>query len=355
MVFFKKKEVVGLDIGSHSIKLVEIKETGKGMELINFGVMPLKPEAVVDGAIMDASIIVDTIQNLIEVQKVKTKDVVTSVSGTSVIIKKIKLPFMTEEELAETIEFEAEQYIPFDISDVNIDFQILESEELLEEEGADQMEVLIVAIKREKIDDYTNLILEAGMNPVIVDVDAFAIENSYEVNYDLKEKEIVALVDIGAAVMNINILKNGLTSFTRDIFLGGNLYTQNIQKEFGITFEDAEAIKLGIEMEGISKEKTRRTIERTTEEIFQEVNRSFEFFRSATGDDNIDQIVLSGGCTKIKGIDQFFSQRVNIPVEIVNPFKKIHFDEKLFDREYIKEIAPLAAVGVGLAIRRVDD
>lgn len=189
MVFFKKKEVVGLDIGSHSIKLVQLNETGKGMELINFGVMPLQTEAVVGGAIMDANIIVEAIQNLIEVQKVKTKDVVTSVSGTSVIIKKVKLPFMTEEELAESIEWEAEQYIPFDISDVNIDFQILESAELLEEKGSDQMEVLIVAIKREKIDDYTNLILEAGMNPVIVDVDAFAIENSYELNYDIKKRD----------------------------------------------------------------------------------------------------------------------------------------------------------------------
>lgn len=354
MVFFKKKEVVGLDIGSHSIKLVQLNETGKGMELINFGVMPLQTEAVVGGAIMDANIIVEAIQNLIEVQKVKTKDVVTSVSGTSVIIKKVKLPFMTEEELAESIEWEAEQYIPFDISDVNIDFQILESAELLEEKGSDQMEVLIVAIKREKIDDYTNLILEAGMNPVIVDVDAFAIENSYELNYDIK-KEIVALVDIGAAVMNINILRDGITTFTRDIFLGGNLYTENIQKELGTSREDAKALKLGVEMEGISKEKVKHVMEKTTEDIFQEVNRSFEFFRSATEDENIDKIVLSGGCSKIKGIDQFLSQRVNIPVEIINPFKKVQFDEKLFDREYIKEIAPLAAVGVGLAIRRIDD
>ena len=219
----KKKQVIGLDVGTHSIKLVQLRNTGKEWELLNFGIMPLEPEAIVDGAIMDASSIVEAVRNLLEMEKITTRNVVTAVSGTSVIVKKIKLPFMTEEELSESIEWEAEQYIPFDISDVNIDFQILEGGFLPDERDSDQMDVLLVAVKREKIDDYTNLILEAGLNPVIVDVDAFAIENSYELNYGINEEEIVALVDLGAAVMDINILKGGITAFTRDISLGGNL------------------------------------------------------------------------------------------------------------------------------------
>src|SRR6185503_9630172 len=224
-LFKKSRSVVGLDIGSNAIKAVELKPVkGGGHQAIALGVEPLAPEAIVDGTILDAAVVIDTISKLFREARIKTKDVATSVSGNAVIIKKITLPLMTEDELSESIQWEAEQYIPFDIEDVNIDYQILG-------QGAENMDVLLVAVKKDKINDYTSVISQANLNPVLIDVDAFAMQSAYEANYELPTDEVVALVNIGASIMNINVLKNGSSVFWRDISSGGNKYTEEIQKE----------------------------------------------------------------------------------------------------------------------------
>ncbi|MBM4306594.1 MAG: type IV pilus assembly protein PilM [Deltaproteobacteria bacterium] len=347
----RKKGIIGLDIGSSSIKLVELGETKSGYKLLNLGIAPLPPEAIVDGALMDSVTIIDTIRELVSNTKVKTKDVITSVSGHSVIVKKISLPLMSESELEESIQWEAERYIPFDINDVNIDFQIFGSSS----ENPEVMDVVLVAAKKDIINDYVSVIIESGLNPVIIDVDAFAIENMLAVNYEIEKNEAVAMANVGASIANINILKNNMTAFTRDIFKGGNQVTEEIQRQLHIDYEEAEKIKVGSKIDAASQSVIQDVLKSASESLANEIGNSIEFFQSTTTYEKISKLYLSGGGSKIKEFDIVLQQQIGIPVEIVNPFKKIEYSDKNFDLEYLREIGPMMAVGVGLATRKVGD
>jgi len=347
----RKKNVVGLDIGSRSIKLVELNEGKNGFKLNNLAVSPLPPEAIVDGALMDSVTIIDTIRELISTSKIKAKDAVISVSGHSVIVKKITLPFMTESELEESIQWEAERYIPFDINDVNIDFQIFSSGQ----ENPEVMDVILVAAKKDIINDYVSLIMEAGLSPVIMDIDAFALENMLAMNYDIDKTEAVAIANVGASVTNINILKNNVSAFTRDIFKGGNQFTEEIQRQLHVDYEEAEKIKLGNKVDPASQSSIQNVIKTASESLAAEIGNSLDFFQSTTTYEKISKLYLSGGGSKVKEFDIILQQQVGIPVEVVNPFKKIEFSEKNFDIDYLREIGPVMAVGVGLASRKVGD
>jgi len=349
MFFTKKIEPIALDIGSTFIKLVQLKGSNKKYHLLKFGMVPLPPEVIVEGAVMDAGRVVEAIRELLTSQKVTTKEVVISVSGSSVIIKRVSVADMTDEELAESIKWEAEQYIPFSIDDVNVDFQKLGPGAA---EG--QADVLLVAVKKDKINDYVNLVKEAGLEPVVMDVDAFALANMYELNYDI-ETGITALLNIGASVMNINILKDGMSIFTRDITVGGNRYTEALQRDFGLTYEDAEKVKRGEEVEGADKERISGVMSSVTDDIVAETQRSFEFFRSTTGSDKVSRVLVSGGCARIHNFTSVLSERLEMPVEVVDPFKNVTIDPKRFEHAVIAESAPLCAVAVGLAIRRPGD
>src|SRR5438067_1340646 len=239
----KSKLALGLDIGSSSVKLVQLKEAKRGYILDAFGVAPLPPEAIVDGALMNSTAIVDAIRQLLSQYKLKNREVAIGVSGHSVIIKKISMPRMSQEELEESIQWEAEQYIPFDVKDVNIDVQILTPAD--QDSGTGQMDVLLVAAKKDMINDYTSVVSEAGLAPVVVDVDAFAVQNAFEVNYEAPRSETVVLVNAGASVCNINVLANGLTTFTRDVTIGGNQFTEEIQKQLNVSYDEAEKLKVG--------------------------------------------------------------------------------------------------------------
>ncbi len=347
----KKKTVVGLDIGSSSIKLVELNEGKNGYKLQNLALFPLPPEAIVDGALMDSVTIIDTIRELIATSKTKTKDVVTSISGHSIIVKKITLPFMTEAELEESIQWEAERYIPFDINDVNIDFQIFG----VGQENPDLMDVVLVAAKKDIINDYVSVIVESGLNPVIIDVDAFALENMLAINYEVGKEETFAMVNVGASVTNINILRNNTTAFTRDIFKGGNQITEEIQRQLHIDYEEAEKIKVGSKIDLTSQPIIQNLMKAASESLAIEIGNSLDFFQSTTTYERINKLFLSGGGAKIKDFDIILQQTIGIPVEIVNPFKKIEYNEKNMDIEYLREIGPVMAVGVGLASRKVGD
>src|SRR5580698_10518744 len=244
----KQKALVGLDIGSSSIKAVELKNTKHGFELVSFGLEPLSQDTVVDGAIMDAPLVAGAISNIFDSHKVKSKDVATAVSGHSVIVKRVSLPMMTEDELYDRIQSEASQHIPFDIADVNLDHQLLESVD-------SQMDVLLVAVKKDKILNHTNVLAQAGKNSSVVDIDAFALQNCFEVNYDPDPGQTVALLNVGASVMNINIVRGSTPLFTRDVSVGGNQYTDALQKELDLSFEDAEKLKMGGTHAGVSEEQ----------------------------------------------------------------------------------------------------
>jgi type IV pilus assembly protein PilM len=347
----RKSQIIGLDIGSHSIKLAQIVERGKDLVLVKFGVRELGPELIVEGAVMDHSQVAGAITELMQDVALKAKDTAIGVSGNSVIVKRISLPEMGVEELSESINWEAEQYIPFAIDDVNLDFQILGPTPA---EGANTMDVVLVAAKKEKVNDYVSLVNEAGLNPVIVDVDAFALENMFEVNYELESGRVDALVNIGAAVMNINILRDGLSVFTRDSSVGGNNYTEALQKDFGISFEAAERLKMGEAASGVDMRQAQRTINSVSEDIAAEAARSLDFFRATTGIENVDRVVLSGGGSMVSGFVETFAEKVGVPVELANPFRNVSIDPKV-DAEMVQKMAPAAAVVVGLALRRPGD
>jgi type IV pilus assembly protein PilM len=355
MFFIKKNNLFGLDIGSSSIKMAELKKTSKGYQLLNFGITNLPPEAIVEGAIIDSMAVVNAIRTLLEIHKPRTRNVATAVSGHSVIIKKISLPAMSKDELGQSIQWEAEQYIPFNINEVNLDFQPLSGPQKQTPEGT-QMDVLLVAAKRDLIEDYSSVLSTAGLRPVLIDVASFAMENMYETNYEVEEDEVVAAFNIGASVTNINIFKNGSSLFTRDIHFGGNQFNEEIQKILQVSYQEAEQLKLGgATKEGKATKEVKAIVERITEALLTETQRSLEFFSATSGDEKIHKIMLSGGCSSQPGLAEKMEDRLGLPVEVVNPFRGIAYDEAMFKSDYLREVAPLAAVSIGLAIRRVGD
>lgn len=349
----KSKLAVGLDIGSSSVKLVQLKEKRGGWALQAFGTAPLPPEAIVDGALMNSSAIVQAIQDVIAQQKLKVKDVAIGVRGHSVIIKKISLPRMSQEELDESIQWEAEQYIPFDIKDVNIDTQILTPEG----DAAGQMDVLLVAAKKDMINDYTSVCAEAGLTATVVDVDAFAVQNAFEVNYDAGADETVVLINVGAAVTNVNVVSHGITTFTRDITMGGNAFTEEIQKQLNVSYDEAEALKVGGqgESDAVIPQEVERVIQGVADQLAGEVQRSLDFYASTSGGATIARVYLSGGTARIPALFKAIEGRAGAPVEVLNPFKNIEIDNGKFDPAVILSAAPAAAVSVGLALRRAGD
>lgn len=349
----RTQPVIGLDIGSSAIKLLQLKASKKGYALEKFGIKSIDPELIVDGAVMDAGRVVDALKELLREQAVKTKDVVISVSGHSVIVKKITLPSMTEDELEESIKWEAEQYIPFDVNDVNLDFHILPAADT--PEGTDSMAVVLVAVKKDRLAEYTSLVMEAGLNPVVVDVDAFTLENLYGLGYGTTGSEVVALVNIGASVMNIHIIKGGNFSFTRDISTGGNRYTEMIQRDLNVPYDAAERAKRGESVEGINPDALSEILTTMNGELAAEIGRSFDYFRSTSTQETIDRVLLSGGTAKIPGLAPFMSERLGVPVEMIDPFRNIQVQAKGVDADALAAAGPQAAVVAGLAMRRPND
>ena len=345
----RKKQVVGCDVGSSAIKIVELKPLKNDeFQLVHAAVADLSPEAIVDGAIMDSSLVVEALTRLISENGIKNPKFGGSLSGHSVIIKKIQLPSMTEAELAESIQWEAEQYIPFDINDVNLDYVVLETG------ASDTMDVLLVAVKRDRINDYTSVIVQAGKEPVLVDVDVFAVQNAFESNYSSRG-ETVALVNVGASVMNINVLHDGNSVFWRDVAFGGNLYTEAIQREFNLPREDAEKLKLGEEVGQVSKTQVDSVLSSASEDLAAELQKTIDFFVATSSVDRLDRVMLSGGGALVANLEAVLQERFQVNVELLNPFRNIRYNESDFDPDWINRNAPAMAVAVGLAIRTVGD
>lgn len=352
MFFSRSKGVVGLDIGSSAIKLVELKERKAGeFHLQRLGVEPLSPEAIVDGSVMDSALVVDAIHRLNDQTKVKNTNYATSLSGHSVIIKKIQLPAMPREELAESIQWEAEQYIPFDINDVRLDYVVLSEGE----PGRDQMDVLLVAVKLDKINDYVSVVRQTGKVPSLIDVDAFAVQNCYEVNYDLDSRKTVALINMGAAVTNINILSRGTTVFWRDISFGGNQFSESLQRDLNLSFDQSESLKRGQPVDRYAPGDARTVLDNVSGDMASEIRKTFDFFSATSSEGPVDELMLSGGCALTPNLAQVLRERFSVPVEILNPFRRVRFNEKDFDAAWLQSVAPMMAISVGLAIRKLGD
>ena len=342
-----KQTVVGLDIGSSSIKAVELKKTKQGYELVNFGLEPLSQDTVVDGAIMDAPLVAAAIGTIFERQGIKSKGVATSLSGHSVIVKPVSLPLMTEEELYDRVQQEASQHIPFDIADVNLDYQLLDTTD-------SQMNVLLVAVKKDKILNYTNVLAQAGKTPAVVDIDAFAVQNCYEVNYDPDPGSTVALLNIGASVMNINIARGGAPLFTRDVSVGGNQYTDALQKELDLSYDDAERLKKGEAIAGVAEEHRGTILRSVSDILILEIQKTFDFFHATAAGENIQRIYVSGGSARVPGLVDLLRDEFALPVEELYPFRKIVINPGRHSEEQVRELAPRLAIAVGLALRSFD-
>ena len=352
MFFRRSKGLVGLDIGSSAVKAIELRPAGKGYKVGAIGVETVPPDSIVDGAIIDSAAVADAIRRLFTNKQFKARGIAASLSGNSVIVKKITLPVMSDQELSESIYWEAEQYIPFDIQDVNLDYEVLDPGTGPESQGA--MEVLLVAAKKDKIADYTGVIAQAGRTPVVVDVDAFAMQNAYEANYGFETMSVVVLLNAGASAININILVGGQSVFTRDVSMGGNAFTEAIQKELNLPFEAAEEVKKGHSVEGVTYDDARPVMRAMTDNVLLEVEKTFDFFKATAASDHIDRIVLSGGASRVEGFVEALRERFETQVEQFDPFRQVAFDAKKLG-VVPEEMAPLSAVALGLALRRAGD
>jgi type IV pilus assembly protein PilM len=343
---------MGLDIGSSAVKAIELKPAGKGFRVTAIGIEPIPPDSIVDGAIIDGGAVADAVRRLFANTQFKAKEVAASLSGNSVIVKKITLPAMTEQELAESIYWEAEQYIPFDIQDVNLDYEVITPT------GADNqgtIDVLLVAAKKDKIGDYTSVISQAGRTPVVVDVDAFALQNAYEANYGFEAGGVVALLNAGASATNINILHGAQSVFTRDVSMGGNAFTEAVQRELGLPYEMAEQLKKGQDVDGATYDDARPVLKAMTDNVLLEVEKTFDFFKATASNDRIDRIVLSGGGSRVDGFAHALAARFGTEVTPFDPFRQVSIDPAKLGGVSVEEMAPVAAVAVGLALRKVGD
>jgi len=361
--FRKKATTVGLDIGSSLIKMIEIDNSGKTPRIVHFGMNRLLPEAIVEGEIMDRNLVIDGIRECMEQAGITTTEVVSAVSGRAVIVKKVVMDKMAPEDAQEAIFWEAEQHVPFDIDDVCLDFQILR-----DDIGANQMEVLLVAAKKDMINTHASLIKDAQLTPRIIDVDSFAVQNCFETNRRRMEEvnrgtesdessggsdKVVGLVNIGGDVTNINIIQGSSPHFTRDISIGTRIFIENLQKQMGIGYEDAQKVISG-DMDGMDGIKVREVVKKSSEDLSLGIERSVSFLKAAGDADKIDEVVLSGGGAHIPFLREILSEKHGMDFTVHNPLDGIDFEEGVFG-EYesdLDKIAPLLTVGIGLALRK---
>lgn len=344
---FRKRRnanLVGIDIGSSSVKVVEFERLPDGeLRLVRFLREPILSEAIVDSEIIDRQAIVEAIQNLFEEHKIKTRRVATAVSGRAVIVKKIWMDRLDEDDAREAILWEAEQHIPYDVNDVTLDFQILRSEP-----GAKQMEVLLVAAKKDMVHQHADILREAGLEPDVIDVDAFAVQNAVMANYDFADDEVVALADIGAEETNLNIVRNSMPLYTKDLALGTTALVDALKRELHLEHEEAEDALRAQE----PPEQLPELVREVFEELAQAVERAAAFLKSNEEAEEMSRLLISGGGAHTPGLAEHLANRLQMPVEVIDPVQRLDIDADLVDTELWNAEAPQYAVSVGLALRR---
>ena len=344
-----RSSTVGLDIGSSLVKIVEIDFSHAQPTLRKLGIVPLPPEAIVDGEVMDRLLVVDAVRECAAQAGIRAGEVVTAVSGRALIVKKVLMDKMDHADAREAIFWEAEQHVPFDIEDVSLDFQILDAGS-----AGNQMQVLLVAAKKELIHQHADLVREAGLEPRIIDLDAFAVQNCYETNYEPEPKKVIGLVNIGAEVTNLNIVQDGTPQFTRDLSVGRTRFVEEVQREFNIGREEASRLLAADRPDGVSEETMRVVVARAAEELSGGLERSFAYLKGADGGAQLDTVLLSGGGSRMPLLRAHLAERHEVPVEVLDPLRNVAYEPELFAEQPAEELAPLLAVGVGLALRRVE-
>ncbi len=337
------RTAVGLSIGSSSIKLVELKREGKAWKLIHFGIVQLPEDAIVNREIMNPIVVVDSIKTLTNQIKLKTKNVCTSLSGTSLIIKRMTLEVPNMRELQDQVFWEAEQYLPFDVSEVVMDFQVLSRK-------GHETDVLLIAVKKNVLESYMGCIEDSGLKAKIVDVDFFALQNLYEANYPTSPEDAVALVDIGASSLKLVVVSGGVPVFTKDSAMGGRNLTAEIQKHLNISYADAELLKVGGHNNGMPQEVS-ELMHIMGENFAMEIKRALDFYNASSSGAPVSQVLLAGGTSKMPGLIRIIEENVGLPTSLMNPFNGRSYDPEIFTQEYIAAIAPIASIPIGLALR----
>ncbi len=344
------KPLVGVDIGATSIKVAQLKDGRRGLGLVRIGYFPLEPQTIVDGHVMNAQAVVQALVETFKKFRIKQKEVAISVSGQSVISRKITVPIMTNAELEEQIHWEAENHIPFDIKEVSVDYEVLRRRP-----EAGQMDLLLVAAKRDEIDDYVQIARQAKLKPLVVDIDAFTIQNLFEYSRGLPQDETFAIINVGASQASINIISRGTSAFTRDVASGGNYITEQIVKRVGMPFEQAEETKCRAgrsdAAEGISP-LVFQVIEQICDTIAGEIQRSLDFFVATSGEENITRIFLTGGTANLPQLATAVERRGRVPVEVIKPLERISVESKDVDGQLLNQRAPQLSVALGLAMRK---
>jgi len=351
MIFGKKDHLVGLDIGSSYIKVAEIKVTGKGLVLHKFGYTRIVPGTIVEGRVIDMESLANDIRTLFKSQKIREKNVAISTGGHSVVIKTITTAAIPEKDLHDTIYSEAEQYIPYDIDDVNIDYQSLGASEF----SSDQINVLLVAVKKDLVAEYIDLIHMAGLNPKIIDVDTFALQNTYEIlPYESQEK-ITLLIDVGASKTSLNILKANSSLLMRDNVSGTNQILEEISTQFNVTIDEAEQAVSGAAYDIVSKDKVQEISLKVAQSWCSEICEVVNTYQTGANDEKVEKVILSGGGVFTEGFREYLLSELDADVSIINPFEALIVNEKKFPDSFITKAGPLAPIAIGLALRRVDD
>jgi type IV pilus assembly protein PilM len=345
--FLKRREsaLFGLDIGSSAVKIVQVKDLDGARTLAALGVVTLPPDVIGDGTIKDPATVSAAIKEAVARSGVKGVDAAISVCGRELIIKKVQIPSVPRNELHDAVQLEAEHHIPFAIDEVFVDYHVVG-------EAGGNFDLILVAVKKSKVMEYITVVQDAGLNPVVVDVDSFALSNQFELNSPGEHDEAVALIDIGASIMKTNVMRAGASIFARDIPFGGNQYTQAIAQRLGITFEQAEAAKLGRDP-AVEWNSIVPAVEEVSHELSLEVQRTFDYFASTAESERISRIVLSGGCAQVPGLNEYLASNWGIPVELARPFDRIAVDDLQADE--VAAAGPALAVAVGLGLRKAGD
>ena len=346
--------MVGVDIGTASIKVCQVKETRKGLGLVRLGYAPLGPQVIVDGQVMDSGAVIEALQKVFHDAKIRQKECALSVSGQSVIIRKITVPMMTEAELEEQIQWEAEQHIPFDIKDVHVDYQVLRRRA-----EASQMDLLLVAAKRDQIEEYAQLARNAKLKPMVCDIDAFTVQNLFEYSRTLPADQTIALINVGASLSSLNIIANGVSAFTREIANGGNGITEEIQKQLNVPHEQAEAYKCGGSASaddpsraGMVPQQVVQVIEAVSDTIAAEIQRSLDFFMATSGEGEIARIYVTGGSANLAALARAIERRARVSVETWSPVEKLTIEAKEVDPLLLQARAAQLSVALGLSLRK---
>ncbi len=342
--FSGNKTAVGLSIGSSSIKLVELKKTSKGWKLLHFGIIQLPDDTIVNREIVNHLSVVESIKTLIGQIKLGTQQVCTSLSGTAVIVRRMNLEVPNIKDLQDQVFWEAEQYIPFDITEVVMDYQVLSKTK------DNRFDVLLVAVKKSVLEHFSGSVLDAGLKPKVIDVDFFALQNLYEATYPAQPSEAVAIVDIGASATKMVVVHAGVPAFTKDSAIGGRNLTTEIQKHLNLSFVDAEALKVGSGGSDFPQEVS-DLMNIMNDNLANEIKRGLDFYSAASSGAPVSYILLAGGSAKIPQLSKVVEEATGLPTQIMNPFNSISYDPSVFTQEYVSAIAPMAAVPMGLALR----